>query len=162
MKVINNINFKPKTRVNKCKNIYRGSFSNHPIAVKQLTSKVYRNIDQTFDDLQKVLSLGHPNLLRIFSVEKFESSVYIGEELFDFNLESLVKSQDKKVLKRTSVLKICEEIASGLNFLHCKDFIHNNLHPRNVLISQKTGRAKISDGGLERIYPRMVMKSLKV
>lgn len=149
--------YKPKSRINKSSQVFKGNFSNIVVAVKFIKNTVYKNVRTTLVDLQKLVVLGHPNIIRIYSVGLSNDLVYIGQDLCDTNLESLVKIQDKKVSKNIKILKICQNITEGLNFLHTKDIIHNNLHPRNVLVILKSGIAKISDCRLERVFPRIVI-----
>lgn len=154
-KKIGDLVWNPKRLIKKTKHLFKGKFHNIDIAVKSL-KQAYKNKKEDFLSLSK---LSHANIVRIFCVEQYAGSLFIGEDLCEFDLTCFLNCDKKKLnmdMRKLTALKICKDITEGLNYLHSKDHIHNNLHTRNVLIG-KDGCAKLSDSGLVKHFVRTVI-----
>ncbi|CAK8995898.1 Mitogen-activated protein kinase kinase kinase 7 (Transforming growth factor-beta-activated kinase 1) (TGF-beta-activated kinase 1) [Durusdinium trenchii] len=66
----------------------------------------------------------------------------------DMSLHYLLHEQDEVSLDPGRIDIIMRGIARGIAFLHSKGVIHRDIKPRNVLLSQDTGNAKLCDFGL--------------
>ncbi|KAK2815251.1 hypothetical protein Q7C36_023517 [Tachysurus vachellii] len=64
-----------------------------------------------------------------------------------FNVQKS-KIQLSQTVKATIITGMCE----GLNFLHCRDIVHQDLKPDNVMIEHGSHRAVIIDMGLAKFF----------
>ena len=87
----------------------------------------------------------HHNIEQFYSIVQLtpDSPPILLTELLPENLNSYTTRMKGK-LPIHSQLDLCHDMAKGLQFLHTAGLVHNNLHGRNVLISQN-GQAKIAD-----------------
>lgn len=154
--------FNPKSKVNKSGNVFKGKLKDvgTKIVVKCMKPGTWfdKNLEETFSFLKKATSLAHPNIARVFGLEIRDGSIYFGLKFFDINLEIFVKAPKEKYEKHVKSLGVCENISQGLNYLHKKNIIHNNIHPKNVLVNVKSGVSKLSDYGIQRTFPVKVRK----
>ncbi|XP_029951475.1 receptor-interacting serine/threonine-protein kinase 3-like [Salarias fasciatus] len=70
-------------------------------------------------------------------------------------LEKLAESP-----QRPLALRIVHEVALGMNFLHSKDIVHQDLKPSNVLLTDDL-RVKLADFGLSRVSTSVLITSEK-
>ncbi|CAD7695128.1 unnamed protein product [Ostreobium quekettii] len=133
--------------------VYEGNFLGRPVAVKRVL-KEFADIAANEKDIL-ILSDEHPNLVRLFAMESDDEFVYLALEKCQMNLSTLVSSKDGGELLHTRdgmpteyCLKLVNDIACGLAFIHARGIVHRDIKPHNVLI--KDGRAKLSDMGLGR------------
>ena len=52
-----------------------------------------------------------------------------------------------------NVKGIMRDTAEGLQYLHNESIIHKDIKPGNVLLSNKSGRAKLADFGISKQVP---------
>mmetsp|Transcript_75386 Transcript_75386/g.110470 ORF Transcript_75386/g.110470 Transcript_75386/m.110470 type:complete len:202 (+) Transcript_75386:124-729(+) len=69
-----------------------------------------------------------------------------GGDLADF----LKKSRKQGPLEQMRVVKIVEQVLSGLEHVHGKKLLHRDIKPANVLLSAE-GDAKLADFGVSRV-----------
>ena len=83
------------------------------------------------------------------SINKWELNCpIIAYKYYESNLEDEIKS---KTISNTNKVMIVLEIASGMEYIHNKGVIHQNLKPKNILLN-KNKHAKISDFGIGSLY----------
>ena len=98
------------------------------------------------------------------NIELFESTIYLASEnipmllceLLPENLDMLTTRMKGNLLIYQQ-LDLCNDMASGLHFLHGAGLVHTNLHGRNVLVNHD-GHAKIGD----YICPKVISCSEEV
>ena len=96
-----------------------------------------------------LLLIDHPNLIKIFRVEKDEDTPIIFMEFFDApSLRELI--YDKGPLPVQDMLRVAREITEVLVHTHFQGIIHGTLHPGHVLVSLQ-GQIKVMDLGLSWI-----------
>ena len=93
----------------------------------------------------KLATNQHPNIEQFHSVVQLtpDSPPILLTELLPENLNSYTARMKGKLLIHAQ-LKLCHDMAKGLQFLHTAGLVHNNLHGANILINQD-GQAKIAD-----------------
>lgn len=104
-------------------------------------------------EVQMLLKLGHPSIVRYFTCYMYKQSKYfcIVMELLDGGtLADLVMDHHKKKTKidlgRTATY--VHQIAEGLAHIHSKKMLHRDLKPHNILLNKEHTEAKITDFGL--------------
>jgi calcium-dependent protein kinase len=121
----------------------------------------------TENSVDLLLSLDHPNIVKIHEIIEDENHLYIvqdyceGGDLFSF----IVKN---KILSENLVKLILKQILDGLNYLHQKGIIHRNVKPENILISGKDFtelsdiQIKLSDYGFSEMLTKRKQAGGKV
>jgi class 3 adenylate cyclase len=92
----------------------------------------------------------HPNIVSIFNLGEEDGQPYLDMEYMGSgDLIGKIRSAPQGRLDLDGVLKIAEDVCSGLGFAHSRGVIHRDLKPANVFILSD-GRAKLGDFGLAR------------
>jgi len=95
-------------------------------------------------------ALNHPNVVTIYDVGQVDSTPYITMEFVQGStLRHLLANG---ALPTATVLRLAEQLASGLAKIHTCGLIHADLKPENVMITED-GLAKILDFGLAKPAP---------
>ena len=89
-------------------------------------------------------TLSHPNIVSIFDVGKHEGKNYIA---MDFLPGASFKERMANGLSISEVLRLTKEIASALDHMHDRGYVHLDLKPDNILF-RKDGSAVLLDFGI--------------
>jgi len=93
--------------------------------------------------------LDHPNIVQVYDVGFYKNVAYIIMKYIDgITLKDLIK--EKAPLKLDEILRISEDIASVLEYMHSKGIIHRDIKPANIMIQKTDGRAILTDFGLAK------------
>jgi tRNA A-37 threonylcarbamoyl transferase component Bud32 len=125
--------------------------------------KVMQAEIETVDDLKERFLgeakrgklLRHPNLAEVidFSVAADGTSYMVMEYIEGVNLRELMTRNGGPLDYRT-VVPIAEQVLAALNFLHAKKFVHRDLSPDNVMITNDGDsaepRVKLIDLGIAK------------
>ena len=97
-------------------------------------------------EMQRLLSLRHPNVVYIHDAFEQESLFYLALERCDHPLAAMLGLPMQEGL----VLELTRQLLAAVQFLHDNDVVHDDLHPGNVLIVDGKDRpiVKISDFGI--------------
>jgi serine/threonine protein kinase len=97
-------------------------------------------------EVQRLLSLRHPNVVYIHDAFEQGSLFYLALERCDHPLSAMLGAPMQEGL----VLELGRQLLAAVQFLHDNDVVHDDLHPGNVLIAHATDRpvVKISDFGI--------------
>jgi serine/threonine protein kinase len=97
-------------------------------------------------EVQRLLSLRHPNVVYIFDAFEHDSLFYLALERCDHALVEMLGLPMQEGL----VIELARQLLAAVQFLHDNDVVHDDLHPGNVLIVDGSDRphVKISDFGL--------------
>jgi serine/threonine-protein kinase len=97
-------------------------------------------------EVQRLLSLRHPNVVYIFDAFEQGSLFYLALERCDHALAAMLGTPMQEGL----VIELARQLLAAVQFLHDNDVVHDDLHPGNVLISHGSDRpiVKISDFGI--------------
>lgn len=102
-------------------------------------------------DLSKIAQLNHPHLVRLFDFGTEGKHFYlVTERMEGGNLAALLRSNRPPT---DSALRLFEQVASAVNYLHKVGLLHRDLRPQNVLLD-KAGNAFLSDVGLTKLFVR--------
>jgi len=99
-------------------------------------------------EVQALLALSHPNILRIYDFETSRGHTYAAMELLVG--ETLRERMQRGPIPWARVVSLGIGIARGLAATHAQGIIHRDLKPENVFV-QSDGTPKILDFGLARL-----------
>jgi serine/threonine-protein kinase len=94
-------------------------------------------------------SLNHPNIAAIYGLEEAAGKRFLVLELVEG--ETLAQRIAKGPLPVEESLKVCRQIAEGLEAAHEKGIIHRDLKPANVKVTPE-GKVKVLDFGLAKAF----------
>lgn len=127
--------------------------SHKRVAVKVLDKEKTRRFESRFEGLNKptegeiALSLIHPNIVRTHEVGMTtEDEVYLVMDYVDGSGLSLLVDLQGDVMKRYR-LRFMIEIGDALQYFHERGWIHRDLCPRNILVTDDH-HVKLIDFGL--------------
>jgi serine/threonine-protein kinase len=97
-------------------------------------------------EVQRLLSLRHPNVVYIFDAFEQDFLFYLALEKCDHPLAAMLGIPMQEGL----VIELARQLLAAVQFLHDNDVVHDDLHPGNVLIQDGKDRplVKISDFGI--------------
>ena len=134
--------------------VYRAEDTNlsREVAIKVLPEQFTQDPQQLarFEREAKLLAqLNHPNIAAIYGFEKAEGVHFLALELVKG--ETLAEWVAKGPLPVEEALKVCRQIAEGVEAAHEKGVIHRDLKPANVKVTPE-GKVKILDFGLAKAF----------
>ena len=149
--------------------VYSGTLGGRPVAVKKMHQLLMDYASESEEALEAVLegfrrecelseAGKHRNLVEFLGVFNQDGSALLVMELMEQTLETFLKRK-RGNLSQEKQIDICQQIASGLLFLHQHDpqILHRDLTAKNVLMNKDGSVAKISDLGQAKFRPSSVM-----
>ena len=137
--------------------VYRGTYHSRPVAVKKINDILVNRESTDFvravEDLRRECDIlraaKDPHIVEfigVFNDETQEGGVLLVMELMDQTLETFLKDNRGNLSKEKQV-GICQQIASGLRYLHHQDpkILHRDLKPSNILLDKDGRIVKIGD-----------------
>ncbi|HLX61938.1 MAG TPA: protein kinase [Planctomycetota bacterium] len=124
-----------------------------PVAVKFLYDQDEEFIVQFINEATLAAKVNHTNVVRVYDVNKEGKFQYIIQEYIEGQSaeQRLIDAVTTgKPLSEDFVLGLAADIARGLAALHAESFLHLDIKPGNVMISNRDGVCKILDLGLAR------------
>ena len=122
------------------------------VAIKVLHQKYGE--DTSFDrrflqEARGLARLDHPNIVRIYAVEKEEGAHYIVMEYFPGqDLKHILR--ERGPLHLSKVLHVAIELTKALAYAHNKKIIHRDVKPANILVGEQDS-IKITDFGIAAV-----------
>ncbi|HEY8537234.1 MAG TPA: serine/threonine-protein kinase [Steroidobacteraceae bacterium] len=103
--------------------------------------------------VRRTMQLNHPNIVRIYDIDRFEDRVFITmEPLRGRWLSAIVREARNKGMPYGSAWPIIEGIANGLAHAHAHGVVHSDLSPHAIFVCED-GTAKIMGFGLVHAVP---------
>jgi eukaryotic-like serine/threonine-protein kinase len=138
----------------------------HPVIGKRAAIKVLKSalsanpatVERFMQEARSVNQIGHPNIVDIFDFAKLpDGRCYLVMDLLVG--ESLRARVKKGAVHVREACVVLDEIASALAAAHAKGFIHRDLKPDNVFLSDRAGRldVKLLDFGLAKLLPTSIL-----
>lgn len=128
----------------------RRSADAEPVAVKVLKPRYAgdEQFEHRFRNESGVASeLHHPNVIRMLEVGHADGLTYFAMDLYPDSLASLLEREE--TLAEDRLIRIASDVAAGLAFAHDAGFVHRDIKPHNVLLTDD-GTAVIADFGIAR------------
>ena len=145
--------------------VYRGKYHSRPVAVKKisdiLVNKESADLEKAVEDFRRECDIlraaKDPHIVEfigVFNDETQEGGVVLVMELMDQTLETFLKD-NRGNLSKVKQIDICQQITSGLRYLHHRDpqILHCDLKPSNILLDKDGRIAKIGDFGQTKFRP---------
>jgi len=128
--------------------------------------KVFKRGGITVAEIEKMLGeaimlsrIGHPNIVRVFDANVFESEkglqgYFTMENVSGGSLEKFWHSHGTRLVPIDTTIDLIKQVCRGLSVAHRHDppIIHRDIKPQNILVGYETDglRARISDFGLAK------------
>jgi serine/threonine protein kinase len=129
------------------------------VAIKVLQQQYTKNKEAQqllFREAHKTMALSHPNIIRVYDVDKEDGLCFIIMEWLDGEtLDQVISRSKPKGLTYKGAEKIITQVASALKFAHQNGIVHTDLKPSNIMHT-RNGTIKIFDFGVARIIQNNV------
>jgi cyclin-dependent kinase 7 len=108
----------------------------------------------TIREIKLLSEIHHENILGLLSVIVYKSdgeyALWLISEYMTSNLQLVIR-ENNKPFSEDEIKKYMLMILKGLEFMHLNWYLHRDLSPSNVLISD-TGQIKIADFGFTKLF----------
>ncbi|MBS1191780.1 MAG: protein kinase [Rhodocyclaceae bacterium] len=105
-------------------------------------------------EAKKAQKLAHPNIVTVYDFDRDGSMVYLTMEyLTGRPLSHLLRTPDFKGLPYGETLPIVTGMARALAYAHERGFVHCDLKPANVFLTD-SGEVKVIDFGIARVFQK--------
>jgi serine/threonine protein kinase len=118
------------------------------VAIKKLKVSMYTNPAKIKKEVEFMLSLNHPNIVKIFDFFDEDGDVYIVMEYVEGRtLKEIVNISGK--LNVNNAILYTQQICNALNYAHSQNIIHRDIKPQNIMVDDN-GQVKIIDFGIAK------------
>jgi len=126
-------------------------------ACKELSKKNLSDYKGLMAEVNLMIKLDHPNIIKLYEVYENESYIYLimeycrGGELFDRIIAKTEKGQQYTEKEAASLFK---QIMSAINYCHKNGIVHRDLKPENLLFLSKSENSpiKVIDFGMSKRF----------
>jgi serine/threonine-protein kinase len=107
-------------------------------------SRIFEQVETEFKVARK---LDHPYIRKCYKLKKTRSMFKVTELLLSMEWFEANTLEESPTLSLIDVLLVFRMVASGLNAMHQRGYIHCDIKPNNILINNESGSIKIIDLG---------------
>lgn len=101
-------------------------------------------------EIKLLQALDHPNIIKLHEMVVSKGSVYMVMQYMDHDLTGVL-SQPMFIFSEAHRKSLCQQMLSGLAYLHRRGILHRDMKGSNILLNSK-GELKLADFGLARHY----------
>jgi serine/threonine protein kinase len=130
--------------------VYRGwdERLERPVAVKTFEGERARD-PRVVREAQAAARLAHPGIVALFELGSDAERTYLISELVEGRtLAALGRAGE---LSDRDVAEIGAELCSALRHAHDAGVVHRDIKPHNILVAERSGRAKLMDFGIAHV-----------
>ena len=138
-------------------------------ACKKLSKLNIENLEKFRKEIDILMKLDHPNIIKLYEVFEAPNSLYIimeecqGGELFDRLSERI---ENNNMFSEKDIVEIMKQIMSAIDYCHNNGICHRDLKPENLLYLKKgkeeNNSLKVIDFGLSQNISNKKRLSSKV
>ena len=120
-------------------------------------SKLNMNSAQFQKEIDILMKMDHPNIIKLYEVFESDNSIYLimeecfGGELFDRILKRI---KTNSIYTEKEACKIMQQVIGAIEYCHNNGIVHRDLKPENLLYlkegSEENNPIKIADFGLSQ------------
>jgi len=131
--------------------VYKGSLFGTPVCVKVVPIDHHNpdDIKQVEREITALKNLNHPNLVQFFGLFSLNNEMYIVTEYIPGGTVRRFVEKDKGTITWATRVKMANDVASVIAFLHSRNIIHRDIKSENLLLTEM-GDVKLCDFGLSR------------
>jgi calcium-dependent protein kinase len=126
-------------------------------ACKELQKNKLNNVASLKSEIQILIKLDHPNIIKLYEIYENDNYIYLvmelctGGELFDRIIQ---KTEQGKQFTEKEVANIFQQMMSAINYCHSNKIVHRDLKPENLLLATQDENSpiKVIDFGMSRIF----------
>jgi serine/threonine protein kinase len=105
-------------------------------------------------EARKAQALAHPNIVTVYDFDRDGSMVYLTMEYLSGKpLSRVLRAPGFKGMPYPDAFKIVQGVARALAYAHERGFVHCDLKPGNIFITDK-GEVKVIDFGISRVFKK--------
>ena len=135
-------------------------------ACKHLSKLSIKNLEKFELEINILIKVDHPNIIKIYEIFESERSLYLiieeckGGEVFDHIMENIKKGQ---MYSEKDAANIFIQLMSAVEYCHNNGICHRDLKPENLLFlnegPEEGNPIKIIDFGLSQIFLNNKLKT---
>ena len=126
-------------------------------ACKELSKKNLSDYKGLMAEVNLMIKLDHPNIIKLYEVYENESYIYLimeycrGGELFDRVIAKTEKGQQYTEKEAAALFK---QLMSAINYCHKNGIVHRDLKPENLLFLSKSDNSpiRVIDFGMSKRF----------
>jgi serine/threonine protein kinase len=128
--------------------------------------KVFKRVGMTLQEIEEMLGeaillsrIGHPNIVRVFDANVFETpkgicGYFTMENVPGGSLDRFWRSYGAKLIPIETTIEVMRQVCRGIAVAHAETppIIHRDIKPQNILVGYEADglRARVSDFGLAK------------
>lgn len=138
--------------------VWLGLYQKTFVAVKKLKQCEKQSIKEFGREVSLLVKLRHPNLVLFMGAYIGDQMCVLTEYCQGGDLFQILHKRKDIFISWEQKLKMCQDIAVGMNYLHSNNYIHRDLKSLNLLLTSPLLRPsdnvsiKISDFGLSKEF----------
>ena len=136
-------------------------------ACKEMRKKKLSDIEEFTREINIMIKLDHPNIIKLYEVYETDSCINIimelctGGELFDRIIDN---TDNGKLFSEKQAAEIFKQMMSAINYCHKNGIVHRDLKPENLIYLTKDENSpiKVIDFGMSKKFDNKNFMNEKV
>ena len=147
--------------------LVKNKITNQNFACKELVKKSISNYEGLMREVNLMIKLDHPNIIKLYEYYEDEKKIYLimelctGGELFD---KIIKNTENGKPFTEQQVAHIFKQMMSAVNYCHKNGIVHRDLKPENLLYFDQSEDSpiKVIDFGMSQRFDHEKFMTEKV